>query len=215
MKRSLSQLSDMEQEGMQTIGNIGTGQASKYLSDVVGSRIYTSVPEVDIIEIPENIAEVPDIFEENSGRSIAGILMPTTGIEGSIMVTFSKEDSLEFLNLVTGGDHDRIDEAGKKELKEIGERIADIYLETLKKFLQIETGHGHSRLVMMPFGTLLAHVASLIVPDDEENNGTENPQALVIKTDFSIQDKVNGDIALILEVDETEKILEALHKKVF
>ncbi len=205
-----SQLTRLEREGIQELGNIGAGQAASYLSEILDRPVDINIPEVDVVPLPQSVTETPDLFDDLQGSHIVGVYVPTTGLPGGALLSFTQEDCRQFLSAVLDSDVAQIRDQEEERLTEIGEQLADAYLDAVTQFLPVSVDHEAGRTITMPEGTMVAHIASTIYPQND-NDGT--PDVLVVKSTLSIGDIAEGHMLLLLRMAKTDRLINALHER--
>ncbi|MFB6203619.1 MAG: chemotaxis protein CheC [Candidatus Nanohaloarchaea archaeon] len=196
-----SKLTELQRDGISEIGNIGAGRVATRLSDITGKRVNLSVPQVDIIppSATENITELA----ENPHSPIVSVFSPLKGIGGGIVLSFQKKEYSQFLNLLEE------DEDGSNDnLLEIGEETADIYLDSMEQFLELNVDTEEPDLIFLPLEGLFKNIVAEIGSESEEES-----DILVVKTVMEIEDVVKGEITMIIEIEETDRIIDALEKR--
>lgn len=184
-------------EGIQEAGNIGAGNASKYLSELIGEKVNISVPDISLIDISE--------AKEKTSSATCNRLNVSVNIEslnGSIALSMEKESYNKFIKMVgTQKENSKI-----KTMMNIAEHIARFYLDAVAEFLSIDLKFGQGKLLYMTKESLLMYLISKTNQKQKSNKG------LVISTSFNIPNKVEGDILMIMGKKEIKQISEALEK---
>lgn len=202
-----AELTKIELEGIQEIGNIGAGQAAQTLSEEVDQPVDIGVPEADIITLPDTVTDTPSLFDEFMGSHLVGVYVPTTGLAGGAFISFTRDDCLHFMSAVMDEDVDGIGDDEKQQLTRIGESLVEAYLRSAESLLSVSIGHEPGRTVSMPADTLTAHIASTVYPETDSD-----PDVLAVKTRFSIEDVADGYILLMLQANETGALVDAIHE---
>lgn len=185
---------------LKEIGNIGAGNATTALSQMLNTKIDMKVPKVSIMEFPELAAAIGG--EENP---IVGILFDLSiDIKGMILFILEKEEAKNLLETLMGTKvGEDFSEMEISALKEIGNIISGAYVTSLSTLtgLRIETS--------IPFLSLDYAGAILSVPAIKFGEVGDN--ALLIETDFGgDKDPVSGYFILIPEIESYKKILKSL-----
>ena len=200
-KIDLDQLDDMQFDVLREIGNIGAGNATTAIANMLGLRIDMSVPQVQFLpveEIGSSIGAEDDV--------IVGIMLGVeTDIEGSMMFLLDMDSAHHLVNrlMMRPDDYaEEFDEMDLSAIKEIGNIIAGSYLSALS---------GLTNLVITPTVPFVAvDMAAAILSVPAVQFGMFGDNALMIKTEFSDELKINGYFILMPEEDSYEKILSAL-----
>ncbi len=198
---SLQEVNEKYIDVLKEIGNIGAGNATTAIANMLGLRIDMSVPQVQFLpveEIGSSIGAEDDV--------IVGIMLGVeTDIEGSMMFLLDMDSAHHLVNrlMMRPDDYaEEFDEMDLSAIKEIGNIIAGSYLSALS---------GLTNLVITPTVPFVAvDMAAAILSVPAVQFGMFGDNALMIKTEFSDELKINGYFILMPEEDSYEKILSAL-----
>lgn len=187
---------------LREIGNIGAGNATTALSQMINKRIDMGIPKVNICEF-KVLAEVLG-GEENP---IVGILLAVEGqISGMMMFVLEQASAHNLINLLMCKEIDNFEEFSEMDLsalKEIGNIIAGAYLSSLSSLT------GLKIIASIPYMAIDMAGAILSVPAIEF--GKIGDSALLIQTDFNEgKESVFGYFILIPDLKSYETILESL-----
>jgi chemotaxis protein CheC len=198
---SLEEVNEKYIDVLKEIGNIGAGNATSAIANMLGLKIDMSVPEVQFLPV-EKIGESMGAEDE----VIVGIMLGVeSDIEGSMMFLMDMESAHHIVNrlMMRPTDYNEpFDEMDLSAVKEIGNIIAGSYLSALS---------GLTNLVItptIPFVSVDMAAAILSVPAIQF--GMMGDNALMIKTEFSDELAINGYFILMPEEDSYEKILTSL-----
>ncbi len=199
----LNQIDNMQYDVLREIGNIGAGNATTALSQMLNTKIDMKVPKVELLEF----RELSDIVG-GAENLVVGILFTLEGqIEGMMMFMLDIAASRHLVNLLMCGDMSNtsmeFDEIEVSALNEIGNIIAGAYLSSLSTLTNILiTGS-------IPYMAIDMAGAILSVPAIEF--GKIGDKALLIQTEFGDEAvAVNGYFILIPTIDSYEAILNSL-----
>ncbi len=198
---SLEEVNEKYIDVLKEIGNIGAGNATSAIANMLGLKIDMSVPEVQFLPV-EKIGESMGAEDE----VIVGIMLGVeSDIEGSMMFLMDMDSAHHIVNrlMMRPADYNEpFDEMDLSAVKEIGNIIAGSYLSALS---------GLTNLVItptIPFVSVDMAAAILSVPAIQF--GMMGDNALMIKTEFSDELAINGYFILMPEEDSYEKILTSL-----
>ncbi|MCR5143980.1 MAG: chemotaxis protein CheC [Lachnospiraceae bacterium] len=198
---SLEEVNDKYIDVLKEIGNIGAGNATSAIANMLGLKIDMKVPEVQFLPV-EKIGESMGAEDE----VIVGIMLGVeTDIEGSMMFLMDMDSAHHLINrlMMRPTDYNEpFDEMDLSAVKEIGNIIAGSYLSALS---------GLTNLVItptVPFVSVDMAAAILSVPAIQF--GLMGDNALMIKTQFSDELEINGYFILMPEEESYEKILTSL-----
>lgn len=199
---NLNQLDNMQYDVLREIGNIGAGNATTALSQMINSKIDMKVPKVDLLEFKE----LSDIVG-GAEKLVVGILFTLEGqIDGMMMFMLDMDASRHLVKQLVGGSEEENKEFTEMELSalnEIGNIIAGAYLSSLSSLTNILITSS------VPYMAIDMAGAILSVPAIEF--GKIGDKALLIETEFGDDDKaVNGYFILIPTLESYSVILSSL-----
>lgn len=198
---SLEEVNEKYIDVLKEIGNIGAGNATTAIANMLGLRIEMNVPQVQFLPV-EEIGSSMGAEDE----VIVGIMLGVeTDIEGSMMFLMNLESAHHIINRLMMRPDDYMEDFDEMDLsavKEVGNIIAGSYLSALS---------GLTNLTItptVPFVTVDMAAAILSVP--AATFGLFGDNALMIKTEFSDDLQINGYFILMPEEESYERILKAL-----
>ena len=184
------------------IGNIGAGNATTALAQMLNTKVDMKVPKVELLEFSE-------VGEAMGGEEqlMAGIYQIVEGdIAGSIMFLLEEKSAITLISKLMGSPEvDNAGEFGEMELsalKEIGNIITGAYLNSLSTITNLKIFPSVPDLTIDMAGAILS------VPAIEF--GKYGDKALLIQTEFGDEVRINGYFILLPELDSYEKILNSL-----
>lgn len=186
---------------LKEIGNIGAGNATTAIANMLSLRIDMSVPEVAFLPVEElgtAIGAEDDV--------IVGIMLGVEqDIDGSMMFLMDMQSAHHLVNrlMMRPDDYsEAFDEMDLSAIKEIGNIIAGSYLSALS---------GLTNLTIAPTVPFVAvDMAAAILSVPAVQFGTFGDNALMIETRFSDDLGINGFFILMPEEDSYSKILSSL-----
>jgi chemotaxis protein CheC len=199
----LNQIDNMQYDVLREIGNIGAGNATTALSQMINAKIDMKVPNVELLEFKE----LSDIVG-GAENLVVGILFTLEGqIDGMMMFMMDVDASRHLVNLLLGNtDENTSSEFTEMELSalnEIGNIIAGAYLSSLATLTNIVITSS------VPYMAIDMAGAILSVPAIEF--GKIGDKALLIETEFGDEIReVNGYFILIPTINSYGKILSSL-----
>ena len=187
---------------LKEIGNIGAGNATTALSQLINKRIDMGIPVVKVLEFKE-LSEVLGGAE----NPIVGILLGLEGeISGMIMFVLEQSAAHILINMLMGKNIDNFedfDDMDLSALKEIGNIISGAYLSSLSSLTSLKI------LATVPYMAIDMAGAILSVPAIEF--GKVGDKALLIQTDFGgDRENVFGYFILIPDMPSYGIILRSL-----
>ena len=195
---TLDHVNEMYMDVLRELGNIGAGNATTSLANMINEQINMNVPKVELIEASKlGSAICPE------DEIIVGIFLEVTrDIKGSMM---RMESAHYLVNRLMGRDPknmDPFDEMDLSAMKEIGNIIAGAYLSALS---------GMTNLTIAPSVPYIAvDMAAAILSVPAIQFGQYGNNALLIETEFGSDYMIGGYFILMPEEDSYAKILESL-----
>lgn len=183
---------------LREIGNIGAGNATTALAQMLGCKVDMAVPQVRLLEF----SEVGTIMGGEE-QIMAGIYLMVEGdITGSILFLLNKESARKLIAKLMGMEPEGEDlsEMEQSALKEIGNIITASYLNSLSMLTQLVIYPSVPALSIDMAGAILS------VPAIEF--GTMGDKLLLIQTQFF--EGLDGYFILVPDLDSYDKILGAL-----
>lgn len=198
---TLEEVNNMYVDVLREIGNIGAGNATTAIANMLGDKIDMKVPSVKLMEVSKLGSAV--CAEEDT---IIGIFLEVQNdIEGSMMFLLDIESGHYMVNKLMGRDpsyRENFDEMDLSALKEIGNIIAASYLSALASL---------TNMVITPSVPFIAvDMAASILSVPAIEFGMFGDNALMIQTEISGDFAINGYFILMPEQDSYEKILTSL-----
>ncbi|MBE5919261.1 chemotaxis protein CheC [Pseudobutyrivibrio sp.] len=198
---TLDEVNEKYFDVLKEIGNIGAGNATTAIANMLGLRIDMSVPEVAFLPV-EKLGSAIGSEEE----IIVGILLGVEeDIDGSMMFLMDMASAHHIVNKLMMRDdsyNEPFDEMDLSAIKEVGNIIAGSYLSALS---------GLTNLTIVPSVPFVAvDMAAAILSVPAVQFGIFGDNALMINTDFSDDLGIKGHFILMPEEDSYAKILTAL-----
>jgi chemotaxis protein CheC len=193
----------MQYDVLRELGNIGAGNATTALSQMINSKIDMKVPKVDLLEFKE-LSEIVGGAE----NLVVGILFTLEGqVDGMMMFMMNMDAARHLVNLLIGNAYEKpsgeFSDMEMSALNEIGNIIAGAYLSSLSSLTNILITSS------VPYMAIDMAGAILSVPAIEF--GKIGDKALLIETEFGDElQSVNGYFILIPTLESYGAILASL-----
>ena len=199
---SLEKMSNEYYDVLKELGNIGAGNATTALAQMIGSKVDMTVPQVKLLEFYELGA-----LMGGEEQIMAGISLQVEGdITGSIMFLLKQEAAKHLINqLMPGmGDPDSLEftEMELSALREMGNIIAGAYLNSLASLTNL--------LIFPSVPDLAIDMAGAILSIPAIQFGTIGDHILLIQTQFIDDECIEGYFILLPDLDSYSKILGSL-----
>ncbi len=204
-KIDLNQLNDIQYDVLREIGNIGAGNATTALSQMLNQKMDMSVPKVALV--PFN--EISDVMGSED-QTVVGIMLGFEGdVEGMMMFLFDTKSAHHLVNTLMMRDkEDGVEEGAEfsdmdmAALNEIGNIVSGSYLTAISKLTNLKMISTVPEMTIDMIGALLS------VPASEF--GKYGDKLLLIQSQFGELDFVNGYFLMIPELNSYDKLLESL-----
>ncbi len=204
---NMHDISNQYYDVLKELGNIGAGNATTALAQMLDARVDMSVPKVSLLEF-KDLGEVVGGEEQ----IMASIYLRVEGdVEGSIMFMLPKPAAVHLANKLMCGmlgvcsENAQDHELGEMEcsaIMEIGNIITGAYLNALSGLTNMKIYPSVPNLGIDMAGALLS------VPAIEF--GIYGDHILLIQTKFSDDIDLDGFFLLIPDMESYEKILTSL-----
>ncbi len=199
----IEQMDNMQFDVLREIGNIGAGNATTALSQMLSAKVDMKVPKIELLEFQE-LAELIGGAE----NIVVGILLTLQDdIDGMMMFLLEKTSAKNIVRMLMGGyGENGAEEFSEMELsamQEIGNIIAGAYLSSLSTLTNLTITSS------VPYMAIDMAGAILSVPAIEF--GKISDKALLIQTEFGDEGtEVNGYFILIPTLESYSRILTSL-----
>ena len=204
MQKNDEGMDNFEFDVLTEIGNIGAGNATTALSQLINTRIDMNVPRVKMLTFAE-LAQV--IGGEET--LVAGILLSLEGdIQGSLLFILESDAARvlvqRLVGLTSGLDSDTFTEIEISALQEIGNIITRAYLSAISSLTKLTISISVPSLAFDMAGAILS------VPAIEF--GKLGDKALLIESRFKDLDviDISGYFILIPTMESYTRILKSL-----
>lgn len=196
----LEDMSDTYFDVLKEIGNIGAGNATTALSQMLNTKVDMKVPKVRLMEFKE-------VGTTMGGEEqiVAGIYLCVSGdISGSIMFMQKESSARTMVSKLMGMEctGEKMSDIELSALKELGNIIAGAYLNSISTLTNLTIYPSVPDLCIDMAGAILS------VPAIEF--GTIGDKMLLIQTDFTDDEDLSGYFILVPDEESYAKILSAL-----
>ncbi len=200
-KFSLDQVNEMYFDVLKEIGNIGAGNATTAISNMLNLKVNMEVPKVEFL----TFQELPTAISAEEETVVGIYLEVESDIGGSMMFLLKMESARYLVNHLMGRPDDYAEEFNEMDLsaiKEIGNIISGSYLSALSTMTNMVITSS------VPYLAIDMAAAILSVPAIQFGQYGDN--ALLIQTEFGDEVKIQGFFILMPDVDSYDKILSSL-----
>ncbi len=200
-KFDLNNVSQQYFDILKELGNIGAGNATTALAQMLGCKVDMKVPQVKLLDFQEVGAVMGG--EE---QIMAGIYLLVEGdITGSIMFLLNEQSAHELVGKLMGmqpAENEPLNEMELSALKEIGNIITGAYLNSLSMLTNMKI------IPSIPAISIDMAGAILSVPAIEF--GELGDKILLIQTQFTDDLTLDGFFILVPDLESYDKILGSL-----
>lgn len=204
---SMEQLTNQYFDVLKELGNIGAGNATTALAQMIGCKVDMSVPQVKLLDF----RELGEIVGHEDEVMVSIYLAVEGDIDGSMMFILKKSAATHLVNKLMCGmlgiteeeieSHD-FGEMECSAIKEVGNIITGAYLNALSSLTNLKIYPSVPQLGIDMAGALLS------VPAVEF--GIFGDKILLIQTKFSDDIDLDGYFILIPDMESYERILTSL-----
>lgn len=197
---TLEEMSDEYFDVLRELGNIGAGNATTALSQMMQCKVDMSVPQVRLMEFKE-------LGKIMGGEEIimAGIYLGIEGdIAGSIMFLLEKQAARHLVDKLMGMsmEGEEFSEMEFSALKEVGNIITGAYLNSLSSLTNLK--------IYPTIPDVAVDMAGAIMSVPAIQFGAIGDRMLLIQTQFFDEVAIDGYFILIPDMESYSKILSAL-----
>lgn len=197
---TLDSMSEQYFDVLKELGNIGAGNATTALAQMLQCKVDMKVPQVKLLGFNE-VGELMGGEEQ----IMAGIYLCVEGdVTGSIMFLLEKKSAGHLVSKLMGMEvsEDNFGDIELSALKEIGNIITGAYLNSLSSLTNLTIYPSVPDLTIDMAGAILS------VPAIEF--GTLGDKILLIQTQFTDDYDLDGYFILVPDLESYERILSAL-----
>jgi chemotaxis protein CheC len=190
MTIGVSALSEIEQDVIAEIANMGVSRAANSLRQMVGHEVLLSVPAVNVVA-RETAAS---LVERGSFPKLVGVQQSFEGpFSGRALLIFPAAQSLELVRSIVGDEHSLEDiiDLEHEALAETGNIILNACLATIANVLR--------QTMRMSLPTVIRGDGRKLF--DVQSDAAEGNLVLFLYIDFTVKNReIRGFIALLLDL---------------
>lgn len=185
---------------LKEVGNIGAGNATTALAQILNGKVDMEVPKVKILEF----SELSDILGGPDTQIIGILFGLSRDIKGTMMFVLSVESAKMLISILLGQQPsgDELSEMEMSTLKEIGNIISGAYVYSLSELCNMTIWTSVPYIAKDMAGAILSVPAMEIAKTADK--------ALIIETLFV--DGINKIDGYFILIPEEESYLEILNK---
>lgn len=198
----IKSLTEFQEDALKEVGNIGIGNATTSLSQMVNKRVWISLPDLKLIPL----MKVPILVKNEA--PVIGIILELTGdAKGFLLLLLSKNSAKFLAKLVLGtvNEAETFDEMEQSVLKELGNIMSGTYTTALSNFLGVAIGLSPPSHIYDMADAIINQIVCMMSRDVED--------VLFINTEFTINtEKIEGKILIFTDSASLSKILDAINR---
>lgn len=197
---NLNDISQTYFDVLKEIGNIGAGNATTALAQLLNCKVEMKVPQVNLLDF----AEVGDLIG-GAEQIMAGIYSGVEGdIKGSIMFLLKRKSARNLVAKLMGitFESEEFTEMEESALKEIGNIITGSYLNALSALTNFK--------IYPTVPSLCVDMAGAILSVPAIEFGAVGDRILLIQTQFSDELELDGYFIMVPDLESYDKILTSL-----
>ncbi len=200
-KLNLENMDGVYFDVLKEIGNIGAGNATTALAQMLNTKVDMKVPKVALLEFSQ-------VGEAIGGEEqiMIGIYQVVEGdISGSIMFLLEERSARILVSKLMGAyeaHSDTFTEMEISALKEIGNIITGSYLSSLSMLTNLK--------IISSIPDICIDMAGAILSVPAIEFGTIGDKILLIQTAFSDDVQIDGYFILVPDLESYDKILSSL-----
>jgi chemotaxis protein CheC len=184
------ELTDIEQDALAEIANMGVSRAANSLRQMVGEQVLLSVPSVKIV----TRRTASKLVEHNNANKFVAVQQTFDGpFTGRALLIFPEAQSLELVRAIVGDEHSLEDviDLEQEALAETGNIILNGCLATIANVLH--------RTMRMSLPSIVRGDGAKLF--DANKTNSEGQFVLFLYIDFNIKKRnVHGFIALLMDL---------------
>lgn len=196
-------LTELQQDVMTELLNIGMGRAALALSAMVGEEVLLSVPLVELMSRREAAML---IMEKASDRIIA-VLQTFSGLFwGDTMLVFPEEKSLELVRSLLNDTLplEVMTEMEQEALMEIGNIVLNSCIGSISNMLHTEVSSSLPSLLCGSCAEILGN---------QDSTQTDNEVVMLLRMDFALQERsIQGCVVFVVNGSAIQTLQENIDR---
>lgn len=191
-------LTEIQEDALKELINIGVGRAAGMLNEMTSSRIRLRVPWLRVSEA----GELKSIIE-GDGEQLSAVKMGFGGpLSGTAALIFPKTEAALLVSHLTGEPLDTpdIDALRAVTLTEIGNIVVNCVLGSMMNLIQ--------RQIIFTLPNYCEGDLSTVI---SSSLGSSTDRVLLVRTRFCLEEmQLEGDIVLILDVGSLDQLITGI-----
>jgi chemotaxis protein CheC len=201
MNIAASGLSEIEQDALAEIANMGVSRAASSLRQMVGEQVLLSVPAVSIVTRETAV----QLVERGNRTRLVAVQQSFDGpFAGRALLIFPEAQSLELVRSIVGDEHslDDVMDLEQEALAETGNVILNGCLATIANVLNRTMRMSLPLVIRGDGGTLF----------DLQGGRANDQLVLFLYIDFTVKNRdIGGFIALLMDLPSITALKNIVH----
>ena len=201
MKIDVSELSQIEQDALAEIANMGVSRAATSLRQMVGEQVLLSVPAVNIV----TRQAASRLVEKDNTTKLVAVQQSFEGpFSGRALLIFPEAQSLELVRSIVGDEHSLEDviDLEHEALAETGNVILNSCLATIANVLR--------RTMRMSLPSVVRGDGEMLF--DVRGGPADGNLVLFLYIDFTIKNRdIRGFISLLMDLPSIAALKKIVH----
>jgi chemotaxis protein CheC len=201
MTSGASQFTEIEQDALAELANMGVSRAVSSLRQMVGQEVLLSVPSVRVM----SRQAASTLVERSGAKKLVGVQQSFEGpFEGKALLIFPETQSLELVRSIVGDQHSLEDiiDLEHEALAETGNIILNGCLATIANVLK--------RTMRVSLPSVIRGDGDTLFEVDGEGAGEKF--VLFLYIDFNIKNRdIHGFIALLMDLPSIAALKRIVH----
>lgn len=155
-----NQLSSSQMDALREIGNIGAGNAATALSGFLSDRIWMSVPDLQVVDIPQ----ISSVLGGPENEVVGILVKMTQDVQGMLLFLLDKDFTHLLINVLLNENiqsFEDISEMGLSALKEIGNILSGSYVNAVSMLTNLDISLEPPQICVDMVGAILSYPAAI------------------------------------------------------
>lgn len=202
-----TELTDMQMDALKEIGNMGAGNASAKLSELVDDMVALELTEMNIV----SSSKLAEAYQSKDDDVVVSIFLRVIGdFVGSIVTLFPNKFAVTLVDMIQKrpiGTSKNITSANQEEFKVVGILLAQTYLNALSQFVGLNLKESDPIVQVNRRSIIMDFIVKGITSNVAE-------EILSIRTKFYIKKSdLKGEFLVLFGLKSLEQFKKIIEKK--
>lgn len=198
------ELSPLQRDAFQEIANIGAGNATIALANLINSKIEVNAPATRLV----TLGDIPEIVGHPEDTIITAYMKVLGGAPGIFLIIFPEDDVFGLLELITGQKTGKVKKLGHLEqltIMQLATILSSSYFYALSRFIKTRIVPEQPQLICDMRDAVLNSIKSIF------DKTCEN--SFLIKTELTVagMTKGKGHLFFIPNPETFDVVLDAIN----